>query len=286
MVAVDDSARMRQHLLSSMMILLLSAAPLCAGPATPFRLGDGGGVIVFVAVSGHGPFAMLIDTGASHSAITRRVADAIGAPVVAQSNVISPISGVSRPIVAVEKLVVGPNTIDALLPSVVANGSFDGRGEIEGLVGQDVLAGLRYTLDFKRRVIEWHAAPAAHDGIRLPLTFESGRFLVNLEQASQTLRLVPDSGAGGLVLFESTLVPRLDLAELNCAVELLTADATQTVRAVQIKELRLGRRTLRNIPAVAISRPIIHPGEGDGLLPLHLFERVTFDGPSRLLIVT
>ena len=42
---------------------------------------------------------------------------------------------------------------------------------------------------------------------------------------------------------------------------------------------------MRDVPAVIIERADARPAEGDGLLPLHLFERVTFDGPARLLIL-
>jgi hypothetical protein len=42
---------------------------------------------------------------------------------------------------------------------------------------------------------------------------------------------------------------------------------------------------MRDVPAVNIARPKPDPAEGDGLLPLHLFERVTFDGPARVLIL-
>jgi len=38
---------------------------------------------------------------------------------------------------------------------------------------------------------------------------------------------------------------------------------------------------MRDVPAVALDRPNRRPAEGDGLLPLHIFDRVTFDGPAR-----
>ena len=66
-----------------------------------------------------------------------------------------------------------------------------------------MLAALRYTIDFKRRVIEWHDQAPPRRGLVLKLAFEDGRFLVSLPQDHVTLRLVPDSGAGGLVLFNA-----------------------------------------------------------------------------------
>ena len=43
--------------------------------------------------------------------------------------------------------------------------------------------------------------------------------------------------------------------------------------------------TLRDVPAVVADATARNRAEVDGLLPLHLFDRVTFDGPQRRLIV-
>jgi predicted aspartyl protease len=68
-------------------------------------------------------------------------------------------------------------------------------------------------------------------------------------------------------------------------VELTTAHASRPARHVRLRELRVGDRTMRDVPAVTIERADPRPAKVDGLLPLHLFERVTFDGPARLLIL-
>lgn len=276
---------MRECLFVSAAIVLLATPRLWAGSTTAFQLGDQGGVILPVMLNGKGPFMMLLDTGATHSAITADVAVATGARTVATSNVLSPTNGTIRPIVAIGELSVGPITADIVLPSVVPSKSFDPAGTIQGLIGQDVLASLRYTLDFKRRVIEWHHQSPPRRGLTLKLAFEHGRFLVSLPQDGATLRLVPDSGAGGLVLFDVAGRPRAGVVETGRTVELSTTSARRTVRQVMLRELRLGDRTMRDVPAVTIERSDPHPAEGDGLLPLHLFERVTFDGPARLLIL-
>ena len=52
---------------------------------------------------------MLLDTGATHSAITADVAAATGARTVATSNVISPAAETIRPIVAIDELSLGPD---------------------------------------------------------------------------------------------------------------------------------------------------------------------------------
>ena len=276
---------MRECLYISAALVLLTTPRLFAGSTTTFTLGTQGGVIVPVMLNGNGPFMMLLDTGATHSVVTAGVVEATGAQTVARSNVISPTDDTSRPIVAIDELSLGPITADIVLPSVVPDGTFDPDAKIQGLIGQDVLAGLRYTIDFKRRVIEWHDRAPPHRGVALRLAYEHGRFLVSLPQHGTPLRLVPDSGAGCLVLFDVGGQARANIVDTGRTVELSTANARRTGRQVVVRELRLGDKVLRDVPAVTLDRPQRHPGEGDGLLPLHLFERVTFDGPARLLIL-
>ena len=276
---------MRECLLLSAAIALLATASLWAGSTTPFQLGEQGGVIVPVMVDGSGPFRMLLDTGASHSAITDNVAALVHAEPVARSTVITPAGETLRTIVAVDRLSVGSITAQNVLPSVVPARALDPEGRIHGLIGQDILARLRYTLDFKARTVEWHQQTPSVRGVRLPLAFEHGRFLVALQQDRCTLRLVPDSGAGAFVLFDVHGRVPFTIADTSSTVELTTAHATRSARPVRVRELRVGDRIMRDVPAVTIDHADRHPAEGDGLLPLHLFERVTFDGPGRLLIV-
>ena len=276
---------MRECLLLTAATVLLATPRLWASSTTPFQLGDQGSVIVLVMVNGAGPFRMLIDTGATHSAITEAVANTVNATAVARSRVITPAGETVRTIVSIERLVVGPVVARNVLPSIVEPKAFDSEGRIHGLIGQDVLAWLRYTIDFRKKVVEWHDDSPARAGIRLPLSFEHGRFLVSLPQAHSTLRLVPDSGAGGLVLFDAGGRVPFNNEESRPTVALSTAHATRLGRHVRIRTLRVGDRMMRDVPAVNLERAEPHPAEGDGLLPLHLFERVTFDGPARVLIL-
>jgi predicted aspartyl protease len=281
---------MRECVLVSAAVVILSTPRLWASATTPFQAGPQGGVIVPVMLNGQGPFMMLLDTGATHSAITEDAAAAIGARAVARSTVITTAGETLRAVVAIDRLSVGPITADHVLPSVVPARAFDDGGNIHGLIGQDVLAWLRYTLDFRKRRVEWHdTAPERRGATTLALAFEHGRFLVSLPQGGRqkgnTVRLVPDSGAGPFVIYDIAGGAPFNILETGRTAELSSADASRVARLVRLRELRLGDRTIRNLTAVAIRRGRHHPAEGDGLLPLHLFDRVTFDGPSRLLIL-
>jgi hypothetical protein len=109
---------MRECTILTAAFLILAAPRLLAGSTTPFRLGDQGGVIVPVTLDGKGPFQMLLDTGATHSAITEKVRRIVGAQAVAKSAVIAPTTTTIRPVVAVEHWSFGPVSVDIVLPTV------------------------------------------------------------------------------------------------------------------------------------------------------------------------
>jgi predicted aspartyl protease len=277
---------MRRWVVLGLVLLGCQSRPLTAGMPTPFRLAEQGGILVAVMLNGTGPFTMAIDTGANHSAIAEDVAIRIGAPAIAQAIVTSSAGTRMRTLVRVERLAFGPITAGAdatVLPrdALAAMGAFD------GVIGQDVLAALRYTIDFDRRQIAWHDQPASVAGSRavLTMTFDYGRFLVELPQRGSVLRLVPDSGAGGLILFQGAGRVLPDLVGPRAGIGLTTFEGRIDAESVRVRELLIGSSTLRNLPAVVVDRAGNRPADGDGLLPLHLFNRVTFDGPARRLIV-
>lgn len=63
----------------------------------------------------------------------------------------------------------------------------------------------------------------------------------------------------------------------------LTSEAD--VQPIRVSELQVGPTNFVDLPAVLIERHGTPGLEGDGLLPLHWFKRVTFDGPARRLSV-
>jgi hypothetical protein len=57
------------------------------------------------------------------------------------------------------------------------------------------------------------------------------------------------------------------------------------VRRVLLDDFRVGDVLLRNRTAVVVAQDRLDAPLGDGLLPLHIFARVTFNGPERYLMV-
>jgi hypothetical protein len=252
-----------------------------------FELARPGQIVVQALINGSGPFPFLLDTGSSHSVVSESLAGSIGAAVIAKTLVSSPLAQDMRLVVRLDRVAIGPITATGVQASVLSRRKFDPEGRIQGLIGQDVLAAHRYTLDVRSRTLTWHDNPGTlpRGGSTLALEADGGRFLVRAPQRATTLRLVPDSGADGLVLFacgRALTVPAvLDGGWRNLAT--LTHEAG--VRSIRVLELRLGSATLRDVPAVLIAAPAAPAASADGLLPLHLFDRVTFDGPGLRLII-
>jgi predicted aspartyl protease len=239
-----------------------------------------------VTVNGAGPFKFLLDTGSSHTVISATLAKALGASPIAKTVVSSPIGDHLRPVVRLGRVEFGPVVTEAVLSSVVDDAALCRDHRIQGLLGQDVLAQGRYTIDYEVRRVTWRSAPADGGDIKVTLrmTPSSGRYLVEMPQGGASLRLVPDSGAEGLVLFQGPRPIPVAMKPQSARRELSTLTERANVEEISVERLQVGPATWRNLPAVLLSRRELTASDGDGLLPLHLFARVTLDGPGQLLI--
>ena len=257
------------------------------GEFVAFRSSRPGEIVVPVRVNGLGPFPFLLDTGSSHTVVSESLAQQLGAAAVAKTVVSSPIGEDLRAVVRLDRVELGPLTAYAVMSSVVPDQALGQAGQQRGLLGQDVLALTRYTLDFRDRRVIWRddRLDRSVHTISLRMTPSSGRYLVEVPQSVAVLRLVPDSGAESVVLFEGTRRLPLAITARAGRRELSTLTARASVEEIRLEQLQVGPRMWRNLPAVLLKRPHLAPAEGDGLLPLHLFERVTMDGPGRVLIV-
>ena len=245
----------------------------------PFRLRHSGEIVVPVTVAGQGPFRFLLDTGSSRTAISTRLAARFGLKPVAHTTVVTASGRTTQPLVPVVHIVMGAHRPATVLATLLPEGGIAVDDEVDGLIGQDVLAPLIYTIDYDRRQLIWHRSDPAVPGDRLPLRFRAGRALVALSR----LQLIPDSGAAGFVLFARADRPVPSVTLMDTTV-LRTVSGVRAARRVVMEDLRVGEVVLRRQPAVLVGGSP-DADLGDGLLPLHLFGRVTFHGPGRYLVV-
>jgi predicted aspartyl protease len=260
-----------------------TATPVVAESFTSFERGHDD-IVLAVRLNGRGPFRLLLDTGSTHTTVSVTTAAAIGAPVVAKAAMGSAAGSLDRLVVRVDALEVGGIAVSGLLASVVEFDRVVDAGRIDGVIGQDALASLRYTIDFVRRRVVWSPRETmVARGNSLELQASDGRFLLLLPQQRTLLRLVPDTGAESLLLFDPDRT--LPVTHLPTPATLATTSGEIEVRLARMRELYVGTLTLRDVPAAVAQRDRSEPAEVDGLLPLRLFDRITIDGPGKRLIV-
>jgi predicted aspartyl protease len=257
--------------------------------STPLRLGAHNEPIVGVLINGRGPFPFILDTGSTHSSIATSLATALNAPIVARATVTSSLGQEIQPVVSLATLAVGPISANQVLATQVQDDRLGNKTEVRGVLGQDVLSNLVYTLDFGAKRIEWnpnlHGA-SSHPSSVLNLRSTQGRFLAELPQTHSTLWLVPDSGAEALVLYKRPDLRLPPLTGSRGQAILSTVSDQRAVEIVHVSQLVVGHTNLTDVPAVLVKHDTEDDRSlGDGLLPLAIFERVTFDGPGQRLIV-
>jgi predicted aspartyl protease len=283
----EDPVRISTSL-TFLLLVSTPAGPTAATTVLPFELLDDGSIIVPVTINGVGPLQFMLDTGSSRSAVSASVATRLRLPTVATSVMITPSGRGVRALASIERLALGGGRTVSVKAVVLPHDDYGARARVDGLIGQDVLAPLVYTIDYTRKGIVWDEA--LQDGekrTRLALQVSDGRVLASLPQpsaAGAALQLIPDSGADGIVLFARGSRPPIGVTPLDVGL-LRTLSGHRLVRRVLVDELRVGDVLLRNQRAVIVQSDQADTPLGDGLLPLHLFARVTFNGPGQHLVV-
>ena len=275
--------------IASATLLLFAAAAgamSASRSATPFDLLDDGSVVVSVTIDGTGPYRFVIDTGSSRTVISRRLWKTLRLPVLAKTEVVTPAGRDMAYVVRRGGLTIDGRPGVNLTAAVIPADRYAAGQRVDGLIGQDLLADLVYTIDYEDHAIIWHGPGELLPGRRLPLSIRNDRLLVSLDQRdgdANPLSLVPDSGSDALVLFAHAQ-SKLQLTPGEVGV-LTSVSGSRLVRRVEVEALRVGSARLRNPLTVVIDTRESVEMMGDGLLPLNVFSRVTFNVAEGYLIV-
>lgn len=265
---------------------LFPAAPAARAGETRFDLLQDGSIVVPVTIRGSGTYRFVIDTGSSRTVISTRLWQALRLPVVAKTLMVTPAGRDDAYVVRLDRLAIGGRPEVNVTAAVMPADRYAGGRQVDGLIGQDVLASAIYTIDYDEGAIVWHTPVDVLHGVRLPLNVRNHRLLVNLPQYQgdpRPLSLIPDSGSDGLVLFAHA-GDKLRFTSLDVGV-LHGVAGTKLARRVQLDGLVVGETRLQNPFAVVVDSDESSDLMGDGLLPLHVFSRVTFDVAGGFLIV-
>ena len=270
---------------------MVMAMALTAG-STPtgvsFVLDGKGGVIVPVSVGALGDLHFLLDTGSTRSVVSEAVAQQLSLRAAARTEVVTT-TGVSMAVVAaLPSTCLATQCMDDALAIVSPKGELEfGSGQLDGILGGDVLGLGDFTIDYKRRRFEWGGGTDERRGEdRLSMSVEDGRAIVTVPQAGGlSLRLVADSGADGFVLFDSQVVRSLSSSAGLNRFALHTLAGTSRAEPVLIPLLRVGGVTWRNEIAAVVPRPAGYPQAIDGVMPLHRFASVSFRRSESVVVI-
>jgi hypothetical protein len=175
-------------------VLVEAAEPKYVAPTLRDRIGR---IWAPVLINGKGPFRLVLDTGASHSAIISRVAASLGIPALqADSVMVRGVTGSAVvPAVRVERLEVGDLLIEPSTLPIVA----DVFGGAEGVLGREGMPDKRIFADFGRdRLVISHShrehAAAGFSIIPLRLT-RGGLLFANVRVGTIWTQAIIDTGA-------------------------------------------------------------------------------------------
>lgn len=237
-------------------------------PIVPFRSGPGSAVLVEVLVNGTGPFPFVVDTGSTHTAVTPGLGARLGLPRVAKTALQTPAGARWTPVVRLDGLQVGPVTMTGVLATELPAGWLE-TGGVAGVLGLDVLGTRPFAVDYARGELSWPSGPPAPDALSL----EPGPlWAVRVSTTGQVVVL--DSGTEVAVLFERGQWKGLSYRGGTSAIDSVTS--TVTGRQAVLRVANLGNDRIVELPVVVVDGADIDRAHGDGLLPLHLFDRVTF----------
>jgi predicted aspartyl protease len=252
-------------------VVIQAPEPVYVAPTLRDRIGR---IWAPVKIDGKGPFRLVLDTGASHSAITSRVANQVDDASAQLVNVL--LHGVTGsavvPALKVRSMEVGDMLIQPTTLPIVA----DAFGGAEGVLGREGLMDKRIFADFGRDVLtiaKSHdkRAPQGYKVIPLTLT-GAGLLAADVRIGSVKVRAIIDTGGeqsvGNLALLEA-LKRHADKDFISENIIGVTLDEQRT-KYIRVPPITLGSLKLYNV----------HLAFGD----MELFEHWKYDTTPTLLI--
>jgi predicted aspartyl protease len=153
-----------------------------------------------VLINGKGPFRLVLDTGANHSAIIPSTAVALGSPDASSTAVVTGFTGSAVvPTISVDRMEVGDILLGPTRLPIVA----DVFGGAQGVLGNEGLAGKRIFADFEHDRLEIASSrgEAAHVGFSVVMfkVVEGGLPIAEVRVGGVRCKAIIDTGAQGTI---------------------------------------------------------------------------------------
>jgi predicted aspartyl protease len=228
-------------------VVVSAPEPRYVAPTTRDRIGR---IWAPVLINGKGPYRLVLDTGASRSAVIQHVVDDAGLPVRSRPVRLRGVTGSAIvPAVRVDTLQFGELVIENAILPVVA----DAFGGAEGVLGGEGMKDKRIHIEFLKdriSIIRSHGAAAPPEFSTVPFKYRvNGGLRIEVMVGPIRTTAVIDSGAqatvGNLALREALARRRGEKNQHDDAIIGVTEDIQQATR-VRIPSIVAGDLLVRN----------------------------------------
>jgi len=176
-------------------VIVQTTEPRFVSPTRRDRIGR---IWAPVLIDGKGPYRMVLDTGATRSAITARTAQSLGNRAVSSTLVTGFTGQAVVPTIDVERLVFGELEIGPTHLPVLS----DVFGGAQGVLGIEGLENKRILADFTRdrlEIVRSRGERARHDFAVVPLKEVRGLLVADVRLGTVRAKAIVDTGAQGTI---------------------------------------------------------------------------------------
>ena len=228
-------------------ITVAAPEPKYVAPTTRDRIGR---IWAPVLINGEGPYRLVLDTGASRSAVTDRVAGQLKLPIYTDSVRLRGVTGTAvASSIKADTLEVGELLVENVTMPIVA----DAFGGADGVLGAEGLQDKRIVIEFRAdriSVSRSHKQPAPSGFMKVPFKWSNSKGMrVEVEIGNVRAVGLIDTGAqvtvGNLALREALAKRRKQDGEMEDVIIGVTQDV-QRATSVRVPSISAGDLIVRN----------------------------------------
>jgi hypothetical protein len=291
--------------LATLSLPMLEGESHCLGniaSVTP-RLVANALIVIPVKVNHEGPFDFMVDTGSQVTVVDPSLALELGLKPRGSVGLVATASYAHASISVLDSLEAGSQTVEHPLAVVQDLGQIKAADpRIRGVLGENFLAHFDMLIDYGHKMLCLDASGGMRDNVRgerISLVspqhpeddLEFAQRLVIAVQlsgvGSRQVLLQLDSGSDGPILYQNRGESRLALLDRATQRSGSLSAAQKAFATLPPQDLRIGGRTLNNVPFVTpVSiRSDVPIRDEDGLLPTVLFQRVFISFAGRYITI-